>query len=480
MMRPPTLPLDQSVGELNVFLRRLNTTVRGIGEFERFMQSLHRTLEWVSTTTGRTIQYAPALTPGLLPGDAFETPGIEAPVPAETGVAGLIRVAPPEASRPFGPEDLRLVAVLAEFTGGLLDVAAKIRDGDVLVQLLRQVYEQLPVGVVGFHASGAQFLCNARARLILAEAFWPTRADALSFLTRHATPTPSDGGPIRYSFLARHETIMAEVHDLTADENPACTVIVLAEFEARQRNLRQTLEREIYRNRWLGQPLAFVVVETAGDPARLFSCLPEFRRQLKTGDGCDFLGQNQIGFVLPGRELVQALHATRQACRHLPGEPLKYGCMLLRESSDRAEAVIQETLLTMQSAAELVKPRLLVLDRYRAVAENIGVAMRDRLTVEAAFDRDEALRRLREMPVDALVVEHEPEEGFSGLEVLEEARLLQPAIVGILSTTRLDLHRFGPALPANLRVIEKPFSVVQLRAILAPFVPGAPLVTPPC
>jgi len=96
--------------------------------------------------------------------------------------------------------------------------------------------------------------------------------------------------------------------------------------------------------------------------------------------------------------------------------------------------------------------------------------------VEKAADAAEGLSWLQLRPVDGVVVEHEPDEGISGIEFLQSARTLQPNVAGILTSTRLELTPGTSLLHDNVQFVKKPFSVAGLRRTLTALAPG---VNPP-
>jgi len=119
---------------------------------------------------------------------------------------------------------------------------------------------------------------------------------------------------------------------------------------------------------------------------------------------------------------------------------------------------------------------LLVVDRFRAVSDMVEMVVGKTFSVRKAADVVDGLAWLQAEPVDGVVVEHEPDEGVSGIEFLQSARAWQPNVPGILTSTRLDLPAAASSIQDNVQFVKKPFSVVGLRRTLGALVPG---VNPP-
>lgn len=476
MITPPATQLDRRLDDLNGVLRRFVSAIHGIDDFKRFLGSLERIFESISAISGRSVRFELSPESGGIEREPFSGRELSAPVVVGPRLGGLVRVEPPGGQRPFGPEDLHLVGTLAEMTGTLLDISNRLRNADAVEHMLRLVYDQLPVGVVCFSGSGGPVIANARAQLMLEGMLWGSRDDALAFLAARSEIGDSSASGVRFCFAGASGTLMAEVHEVSSPGASNTTVIVLVALDSQERNLRLSLEREIYRSRWLGQPLALVVLEISGDPGRLFARVPAIRQLLRPGDSCEVLGPSQIGLVLPGRERVQALQTVRLVGRAAGGAPLKLACRSLSDGKERADAMLAEAVAGLEPADALLRPRLLVVDRYRAVLDMVELVVGNTFAVEKAATASDGLASLQLKPVDGVVVEHEPDEGFSGLEFLQSARALQPNVAGILTSTRLDVSSGKYPTLENVQFVRKPFSVVGLRRTLAAI---APAVSPP-
>jgi two-component system, NtrC family, response regulator HydG len=120
---------------------------------------------------------------------------------------------------------------------------------------------------------------------------------------------------------------------------------------------------------------------------------------------------------------------------------------------------------------------LLVVDDDRG---NCAILSR-RLTrlgyrVDVAYDGPSALKMLKDQPYRVAVLDYKMP-GMNGVEVYEQARQLQPNLVGVFLTAFAGLDSVFPAGEAGVeRVLSKPVDFGELLPILERFA-GKP--TPP-
>lgn len=465
---------ERSLMELTDILRRVAGAVRGLKDFDQFVGGAARLYQGVSTLAGRKIGFDPVVDGKALPLPISQTPAINAPISSGDALAGFVRVYPSEETRQFGPEDLHIAGALADLTAALVDVSIQLRGGDGLEQMMRQITDQLPLGLVCFLPSGELVIANAQSRVMLGGFVWKTFSDAWEFLRERSESGEIPEGPGRFSVSLPSGTVHVEIKEVETGGVPTCTVVTMAQFTANERQLVQALERESYRSRWLKQPLSFLAIRAVGDPTDLFASIPGARKSLNTLDECQYLGSREIGFVLPGRDRVQALQIARDVCRRVPKNSVRIGCAQVGGLSDNVDAIIEETLANLEAVDELLKPRLLVVDRYPAIPETVHQVMRGQVMVEYASDYAEGLRKLQATPVDGIIVEHEPDSGLSGLQFVSEARSIQPDVPALLSTTLLGIEATREQDFAKVGVLRKPFSVRVLRSVLEPLLPSLP------
>ena len=467
MIQPSSQRLEQALTEVDGLVSRLSGALRGIAEFDRFLQGLENTFECVSTLTGREIRFElPQISSEGEP-EPFSTPELTVPVNVGGDSGGYVRVSPPDGTRPFGPEDLHLLGSLAEFTGAFIDVSSHIRESREFVDFLRLVYDQLPVGVVCFGPNGDRILCSARARSLLGDSLWTSREDAVGYFEKHGT-LRTDSGPAENQYILPSGSghVLVSLHYLNPRPDAAYTVAILGDLKPYERELRDVLIREVYRCRWLARPLTFLVVQTQADPRALLSKLPDLRSGVAGGAACDVFDGNRIGVVVPGREPLDVLRSVRAIGSLDEVDALSIGWSTLDQSRESPEDLIAHAVGDLRPVEELLAPRLLVFDGYGAVADMIELVVRDRFHIDKVSDAKVAEELLKKMPYDGLVAECEPDEGDGGARLLVTAQQVQPEMRTVVTTTRIDLRPGQPPVPAGARIVIKPFQIDRIRESL--------------
>jgi hypothetical protein len=467
MIQPSSKQLERSLTEIDGMVSRLSGALRGIAEFDRFLHGLEKTFEWISSHTGREIRFELPEKKSESESDPFVAPELTAPVNSAGRSGGYLRVSPPEDRRPFGPEDLHLLGSLAEFTGALIDVSSHIRESREFGDFLRLVYDQLPVGVVCFGPKGDRILCSARAMVLLGDAVWNSREDAVSYFEKHGT-LRTDSGPADNQYLLPQGGghVLVDLHSFQPRPDATYTVAILGDLKPHGQDLRDVLEREVYRCRWLARPLTFVVIQTQADPRALLSSLPDLRSGVIGGAVCDVFDGNRVGLVVPGREPLDVLRSVRTIGSLAQVGTLSLGWSALDQAGERPEDLIAHAVGHLRPADELLAPRLLVFDGYRAVADMIELVVRDRFRIDKVSDPKVAENLLKALPYDGLVLECDSDEGDAGIQLINAAQRFQPDMGTVITTTRIDLRPGRPPVPENARVVIKPFQVERIRESL--------------
>lgn len=479
MKKTAEVRVERSMGDLNVVLRRLTHVVRRLGEGDSLRQAIDSWLEALSSATGRNVRLEALASDGTLADGVFQRSELSAPVTSASGLGGLLAISPTEHERAYGVQDVQFLGTLADLLSVMQDLSLNVADDQAATGLLARVFDQVPLGVVAFSGQGRQIVFNARAKSMLEGTSVEGRDMLLAFLaqrggveidelSRGACIVPVDRG-----------AIVVRVHEIAASSSASCTVVVLADLDRNEQEMLKHLECEIYRQRWLGSPLSVAVIETSGDPAALLAHVPEVQHMLHDGEVCGLLGTRRMGLVLPGRTQVQALGAARSVCRQLSDTSLMVGCAVLEGAADQPRSLVERAVAALEPSAELIRPRILVVDRSPAVQEAMGLFLREFWEIESTNHATEALRRLESVPVDAVMIEHEPEVGVSGLDLLAKARALQPGVAGLLTSTRLGFRDELPADLENVGFVGKPFAVGMLRSTLTSLLEGGASPSPP-
>ncbi len=467
MIQPTTKKLEQALSDVDGTIRRLAVGLRGISDFKPFFSALQDTFDWLSTVSGRTIKLALPGRGEAEPDELFTGPELALPVASGDGPGGFIRVAPPAAARPFGPQDLHLLGTLAEFTGALLEVSDRAGRDRLTIERLRAVFDQLPLGILCFNRDGQAIISNARVPAIDSPELWRSRDEAIGYLEgagkRQETDDP---GRIQYVTLIGGQQLLVDVRRVDSSGDSGFTIVTFGDLAAGGVSLLDVLAREVYRCRWLDRPLTLMVAKTDSDLTPLLSGLPELREKLGGEATCDLVEGSAVGMVLPDRVPREALRAARstRVLRDLPS--LNLGWATLAPGGGKPEELLTTALASLRPASDLMQPRILVFDAYPAIADMVEMVVSDHFRVDKTTDPEQAERLLEASPYDGLVTECEPDESDAGERVLQVAGRLQPGIRTVVTTTRFDLRADGRPVPEGARVLSKPFTVEGLRESL--------------
>ncbi len=113
-------------------------------------------------------------------------------------------------------------------------------------------------------------------------------------------------------------------------------------------------------------------------------------------------------------------------------------------------------------------PRILVVDDERSMREFLGIMLaREQYDVVVAENGSQAIASLRQRPFD-LVISDIRMPDCSGIDVLREAKVLQPEVPGVLMTAFSSTQTAIEALRTGaLDYISKPFDVDELKRVVA-------------
>lgn len=463
MIQPTAKKLEQALSDVDGTIRRLAAGLRGIPDFKPFFKSLQDTFAWLSTVSGRSIRLALPEQDETDSGELFSGPELALPVATRGERGGYIRVAPPAAARPFGPQDLHLLGTLAEFTGALLDVSGRIRTDRDTIDRLRLVFDQLPIGILCFDQEGEVVVANARVPVIDQPEKWRNRDGALGYLEDEGTrQETNDPGRMQYVMPFGIRQSLIEIHRV----NTACTVVTFADLTSGAGSIEDVLAREVYRCRWLGRPLTLLVASTDSDLGPLLNGFTELREMLGGNAAFDLIEGSSVGLVAPDRVPREALRTARRTGALRGLDSLNLGWSALGDDGGNPENLMSGALASLRPASDLMRPRLLAFDAYPAIVDMIEMVVREHFQVDKTTDPDRAMRLMEASPYDGLVTECEPGDSGAGSRLLAAAGELQPGIRTVVTTTRFDLKADGDPVPPGSRIVTKPFTVEGLRTSL--------------
>lgn len=467
MIQPTAKKLEQALADVDGTIRRLAVGLRSIPDFKPFFTALQDTFDWLSTVSGRSIRLALPERDETESDELFSGPELALPVASAGEEGGYIRVAPPAASRPFGPQDLHLLGTLAEFTGALLDVSGRVREDRETIERLRTVYDQLPIGILCFDSSGEPIIANRRVPTVEPSDQWSHRDGTIGYLEEQgARQETGEPGRMQYLMVFGTWQSLVEVRQVGTGDASAFTVVTFGYLTSDAGTLQDALAREIYRCRWLDRPLTLLVATINSDLTPLLAGMAAVREQLGGEAVCELIEGSTVGVVVPDRVPREALRVARRTSALSGLSSFNLGWATLGEDGGKPEDLMAGALASLRPAADLMQPRLLVFDAYPAIADMVEMVVRDSFQVDKTTDPERAMRLMEASPYDGLVTECEPDESEDGIRLLEAAGRLQPGIRTVVTTTRFDLKADGHPVPPGARIVTKPFTVDGLRTSL--------------
>jgi CheY-like chemotaxis protein len=379
---------------------------------------------------------------------------------------GVLRVARRDSLRRFGAEDLHLLTALGGFIAALADHALAHRDALQQLDVLRGVLDLAPTGFAVFDDSLRPLLVNATARAWLGGE--PAEAAALL-----AEPAAKGAAARTYLRLAG-KLIAAETLTVpVAEGRPAARVVVLVDVTPEQTALLDTLTRELYRTRCLGQSLSFALLEHTAGRSALLALLPTLRANLPEGVYSGPYDAHRIGLVLPQHPYPAALRQLRCLRALLPEAETAAALVAVDARAADGEAVLAAALAAMRPVGRLLRPAVLLHDDYAAVNDALELVLRHEFEVVKSSDLAQTRALLAGGHFDALVTELDLNEGVSGLELAREARGRQPELRTVFTAAASRARREeDDLLLRQSAFFGKPFVVGQvaahLRSVLAP------------
>jgi ActR/RegA family two-component response regulator len=395
---------------------------------------------------------APAFAPGRL----------TSPLAGVERLHGALQVAGATVeSRPFGPEDLHLLSALSTVLAAALDHA--LRHGEIQrnLEVLSLLLDLAPTGLAALPGDGGVALSNETARR------WLGAAGPAAVAARLAPEVLGVDWRVEPSFHLRVEgkLIYGEARPgPVVDGRPPSTAFVLFDLTPQQALLVDGLQRELWRCRWLGLDLAFVLLDSRPLAGGLLQRLPDLRARLQPGEIVGPYDAHRIGLVLPGLSQGAALARLRSLMTVLPAAGLQ-AAVVAAEGATAAERVLGAALARMRAADDALRPALLLHDDYPAVNDMLALILQRQFAIVKSNHYEDAVAHLRSQPFDALVTEVDLREGGGGLELARLARRLQPGIRPIFTTVAHDVPAaVGDPLLAGHLVIRKPFDVARVGA----------------
>ncbi|OHE87912.1 MAG: hypothetical protein A3G75_10990 [Verrucomicrobia bacterium RIFCSPLOWO2_12_FULL_64_8] len=442
-------------------LRALAAAFAHLQDFERFLGGLQGALDqagWFGSVK---------LEAGVTQGELALFPGGELTLPLAGGRGphGVLRAAGRDEIRTFGPEDLHLLAGLAEFLAAVLDRAREWRDAERHRQLLRFLLNQAPVGIVAYDEDHRVAAGNDLARRWLGggEDLWAALLAALPEEVRRGGEVPRAGFHLR----AEGRLVFGELRPAAGVEGAGgVCVLVMTDLTPEQARLLDALRRETYRCQSRHLRLSFALLESPRIVGGLLQLLPGLRALLPAAVTAGPYDANRVGLVFPECGRPAAVAQLRRLQPLMAGAPVRAGLAELERDAQEPDALLEAALGGLRPLPEAVRPALLLHDDDAAVNDALALVLGRDFEVVKSTDVEQTRRLLGGRNFDALITEVELR-AASGLDLARLARELQPGIQTFFTTaSEMPRSAEGDQALANTVVFQKPFNTLAFAQIL--------------
>ncbi len=456
-MRPVQRRSEPTVLRGPAALRALAGAFAHLPDFDRFVGGLQAALDQADWF-GRVALEAAAV-PGAT-ATQFALGEMVLPVQGAAGAHGVLRVAGRDGSRVFGPEDLHLLAGLADFLAAVLDRAREWREVERQRQLLGLLLNQAPVGILAFDEQHRVTAANDLARRWLGggEDLWGALQAALPEEAKAGAPAA------RACFHLRIDgrLVFGELRTTPATREAAgVSVVVMTDLTPEQARLLEFLRRETYRCQWRRLPLCFALLESPRIAGGLLQQLPALRAALPAAVAAGPYDANRVGLVFPEHSRAGAAAQLRRL-KTLPAAAVRAGFAELGREGGEAETLLLAALAGLRPFGEAVRPALLLHDDNAAVNDTLAYVLGRDFEVVKSTSVERTRELLRSRSFDAIITEIELRTA-SGLELARDAAEVQPGIRPFFTTVS-EMPAAATADPwlAGAVVFQKPFDVRAL------------------
>ncbi len=448
-------PVSSTVRTLSgpAALRALAKAFAHIADFRPFVEMLEVSLGKAAFFDRAEILLTDGDAP---PPEGFASGQFTLPITGEETLHGVLKVASP--GRVFGPEDLHLMASLAGVLAAVLDHAKRHGDAQRNLEVLGFLLNLAPVGMVALDAAGRVLAANDIARRWLDAETPAALAERLAPAALGADwrTTPS------FHLQAGGRLLYAEARAHGVEPNsPQAYGLVFADLGAEQARLTDSLQRELYRCRWLGKPLAFVLVEAMNVAGGVLQSLPALREALRAGESAGPQDAFHLGIILPELDASAVLVRLRELKSRWPDKAVRLGVVSAGDAD--AAGMIAAAKEALSPQEDVLRRTLLLHDDYPAVNDMIEMVLGRRFHIVKSTRIAETHELLRTRPFDGIFTEVELRNGESGIELARFAKQLQPGIRPYFTTvTHTErLPGLDPELADHV-VLRKPFDITLL------------------
>ena len=400
-------------------LRLLARAFAQFRDFDRFVAGLQAALDQTGALARLSIRVDRALAD---PSTQLSPGTLALPLVVPEGRLGTLQAAPGSAQQQFGPDDLHLLAGLADFLSVALGHALRVQENEQARELLRFLLNQAPVGLAAYTAERRLIVANDLAHRWLADGVPPFAELADGNGGFHVR----SGGRLVYGEARRDPAAaggawLVVLHDLTPDQG----------------RLLELVRRETYRALAQQGKFCFALVEGAGLRQGVLRRLPELRAALTLGETCGPYDANRAGLVFSGASGL-ALRVRLRKLRHVfEGVPgLRVGYAELGRHGHTPEELLRAAVERVGSYDDTVRAAVLVHDENPAVSETLAMLLGRDFHVVRSSEPARTRELLGRELFEGFLTELESRTGPDGAELMGYARARLPGIRPFFMTAR--------------------------------------------
>ncbi len=435
-------------------LRALTGAFAHLRDFDRFVGGLQAALDQSDWFGQVTLDVA-----GVEQGreEQFAIGEMTLPVQGETGAHGNLRAGGGAGTRVFGPEDLHLLAGLADFLAAVLDRAREWREVERQRQMLGFLLNQAPVGILAFDEQHHVTAANELARR------WLGGGDLWGALQSVLPDEAKAAATACFHVRSEGRLVFGELRTTEGGKGTGgVCVVVLTDLSPEQARLLDALRRETYRCQWRQLRLCFALLESPRIAGGLLQQLPTLRSTLPATVAVGPYDANRVGLVFPECSRTAAATQLRRLKTLAADAPVRAGLAELGREGAEPEALLQAAVAGLRPFGEAVRPILLLHDDNPAVNDALAYVLGHDFDVVKSASVERTRQLLRGQPFDALITEIELR-AASGLDLARLAAEVQPGIRPFFTTVS-EMPASAAADPrlAGAVVFQKPFDARAL------------------
>ncbi len=450
---------------LNRALRSFGTSLEHIPNLHQFSEALEKATSEALFLRKAAIHMAPDSSNGIA-ADHFKSGSIVFPLQGREKVHGAMEIRTSAENGAYSPEDLRLIASLTTFCAALLEHALNYSDQNRNLAILQYILDQLPLPVLACDENGRILIVNTRSATFLNLA--KSRPGSLPLeMLPHLLKASDRNGAHDFSFFFTWTRQLVKANVSPCPEVPGrdkVYCLTMIDLTPERERVRQGLEREAFRCRWLEKPLTRVILENSNDPASLMEWLPLLRERLGNEERAGPWQIDSLALSFPETRKKEAMNDLRGWLSRGKTNGITIGVSEMDPGADRPESIAESPPDEVCPLHEFLRPAVLLHDDHPDVNDALEYVLSDHYRVRKSHRLETTLRLLQEESFDVFFTEMSLRENLSGVELAKEAEALNPGINLFLTGTSAEL---SPGITEQFKrpptAIRKPFDIPALK-----------------